>query len=180
MSEKCRKCRVKPGTRIRAELSRIDQRCVLIGAGIVLLLGFISALLSRSPGFRFVYRVLRKPPGSPPAFIFPIVWTLLYALTGGAAGAVVCSCEKAMNGEKLRGMLFFVIGLIFNLIWSPLFFGMGAFFAAFLAIIMMIVATVFTISAFSRIWFVSAAAMCVYLVWLIYAAYLNLGVIVLN
>ena len=174
------KCRAKLTTRIRSELCRIDPRCVLIGAGVVLLLGFISALVSRSPGFRFVYRVLRKPPGAPPAFIFPVVWTLMYALIGGAAGAVVCSCEKAFSGEKWRGTLFFVIGLVFNLVWSPLFFGMGAFFAAFLAILVMIASTVFAISAFSRIWFVSAAAMCVYLVWLIYAAYLNLGVIVLN
>ena len=174
------KCCVKLTTRIRSELSRIDLRCVIVGAGITLLLGFISALVSRSPGFRIVYCMLRKPPGAPPTFIFPVVWTILYVLIGGAAGAVFCAKERALCGEKWRGLMFFVIGLIFNLIWSPLFFGMGAFFAAFIAIIMMIVTTIFVISAFSRIWFVSAVVMAVYLVWLIFAAYLNLGVIVLN
>ena len=113
-------------------------------------------------------------------FLLLALLGVLLLLFGGAAGAVVCSRERAYSGEKWRGTLFFVIGLVFNLIWSPLFFGMGAFFAAFLAILVMIASTVFAISAFSRIWFVSAAAMCVYLVWLIYAAYLNLGVIVLN
>ena len=48
------KCCVKLTTRIRSELSRIDLRCVIVGAGITLLLGFISALVSRSPGFRIV------------------------------------------------------------------------------------------------------------------------------
>lgn len=175
----CKGC-ISLTTRIRAELSRIDLRCVIIGAGITLLTGFVSALISRSPGFRLVFRMLEKPPASPPSFVFPIVWTILYLLIGGAAGAVVCSKERALCGEKWRGLLFYIIMLIFNFIWSPLFFGIGAFFAAFIAIIIMIITTLLTISAFSRIYFLSAAAMILYLIWLVFAAYLNLGIIVLN
>lgn len=167
-------------SKIRSEISRIDIRCVIAGAVITLLMGFVSTLISRSPGFRLMFKMLEKPPATPPSFVFPIVWTVLYILIGGAAGAVACSCEKAMYGEKWRGLLFYIIMLVFNFIWSPLFFGMGAFFAAFLAILIMILTTIITISAFSRIYFVSAAAMTLYLVWLIFAAYLNFGIIILN
>lgn len=167
-------------TRIRSELSRINPICAGVGAGVVLLLGFISAMISRNWSFGLFYRLFEKPPGSPPAFVFPIVWTFLYLLIGAAAGAVVCVNERALAADKWRGLLFFGIMLVFNLIWSPLFFGAGAFFAAFLAIIVMIVATLCVISAFRRIFFVSTAAMTVYLIWLIYAAYLNIGVIALN
>ena len=173
-------CLSKLTNRVRSELSRINPVCMIIGAGVTLILGAISALVSRTPGFGLMYRFFEKPPGSPPAFVFPVVWTFLYLLIGAAAGAVACSCERALSGEKWRGLLFWGIGLVFNLIWSPLFFGAGAFFAAFLAILVMIVSTLCAISAFVRIYFVSAAAMSVYLVWLVYAAYLNLGIIVLN
>ena len=70
--------------------------------------------------------------------------------------------------------------MVFNFIWSPLFFGAGAYFAAFCAIIMMIILTIFTIIFFSRIYKVAATVMLLYLAWLFYAAYLNLGIIILN
>ncbi len=166
--------------RIRSELSRINPICAGVGAGAVLLLGFVSALLSRSKSFGLFYRLFEKPPGAPPSFVFPIVWTFLYLLIGAAAGAVLCVKDRALAADKWRGLLLFGIMLVFNLIWSPLFFGMGAFFAAFLTVIVMIAATLCVISAFGRIFFVSTAAMVIYLIWLIYAAYLNIGVIVLN
>lgn len=170
-------CNFRLKARIRSELSRINIKCVLIGAGATLFIGFLSAILG---GSTMVYRLLNKPLGSPPSFVFPIVWTILYLLIGGAAGAVLCVRERAYDCDKFKGLFFFAIMLVFNFIWSPLFFGAGAFFAAFIAILMMIVLTVFIICAFSRIYLVSAAAMLLYLVWLLFAAYLNLGIILLN
>ncbi len=162
---------------VRSELSRINFRCVIIGAVIILICGAISALIA---GPTTLYRELERPPFSPPAFIFPIVWTILYALIGGAAGAVACVCDRACEADKYKGLLFFVIMMVFNFIWSPLFFGAGAYFAAFCAIIMMIILTFFTVIFFSRIYKVAAAVMVIYLAWLFYAAYLNLGIIILN
>ena len=162
---------------VRSELSRINFRCAIIGAVIILICGFVSALIA---GPTTLYRELERPPFSPPAFIFPIVWTILYILIGGAAGAVACVCERASEADKYKGLLFFVIMMVFNFIWSPLFFGAGAYFAAFCAIIMMIILTIFTIIFFSRIYKVAATVMLLYLAWLFYAAYLNLGIIILN
>lgn len=162
---------------LRCELSRINIRCVITGAIIILFCGFLSAFAT---GSMMSYRDLVKPALAPPAIVFPIVWTILYALIGGAAGAIACVCDKALEADKYKGLLFFVIMMVFNFIWSPLFFGAGAYFAAFCAIIMMIILTFFIICFFSRIYKVCAAAMAVYLVWLFFAAYLNLAIIILN
>ncbi len=162
---------------VRSELSRIDFRCVIAGAVIILLCGALSALVA---GSTELYRELERPKFSPPAFLFPIIWTFMYILIGGAAGAVACVCERACDANKYKGLLFFIIMMVFNFIWSPLFFGAGAFFAAFSAIIMMIILTFFTICFFSRIYKVAAGAMVIYLAWLFFAAYLNLGIIILN
>jgi len=162
---------------IRAELCRIDFRCVIAGAVIVLACGILSALAA---GSTVTYYELVKPRFAPPRFLFPIVWTILYLLIGGAAGAVACVKERALESEKYKGLLFFIIQMIFNFIWSPLFFGAGAYFAAFIAILMMIIFTVLTFLNFRRVFRLAGWVMLVYLAWLIFAAYLNLAIVILN
>lgn len=162
---------------LRCEFSRFNWKCVIIGAVIILLCGFLSAFVT---GSMLSYRELVKPPLAPPAIVFPIVWTVLYALIGGSAGAVACTCDRANEADKYKGLLFFVIMMVFNFIWSPLFFGAEAYFAALCAIIVMIVLTVFIIIFFGRIYKTTAIAMSIYLLWLLFAAYLNLAIIILN
>ena len=164
-------------SRIRNELCRIDFRCVIAGAVIILLCGLLSALAAGSPG---AYYELEKPKGSPPALLFPIVWSVLYALIGGAAGAVACQKDRSLESEKYKGLLFFIVQMIFNFIWAPLFFGAGAYFAAFAAIIMMIILSICTAVCFFRVLKLAGTAMVIYLLWLLFAAYLNLGILILN
>ncbi len=162
---------------IKAELARMDLRCIIAGAVIILLCGLLSALAAGSTS---LYGELERPRWAPPAFLFPIVWTVIYLLIGGAVGAIACVCDRSLESEKLKGLLFFVIMMVFNFIWSPLFFAARAFFAAFVAIIMMIILTFFIICFFGRIYKTAAAAMILYLAWLFFAAYLNLAIIILN
>ena len=162
---------------ISAELCSINLRCVLIGSLAILFCGILSAFAGGSTSG---YRELELPALAPPAFIFPIVWTVIYILIGGAAGAVSCSCGRAYEADKYRGLLLFVIMIVFNFIWSPLFFGAGAYFAAFVAILMMIALTVFIILHFWRIYRICGVAMALYLIWLLFAAYLNLSILILN
>ena len=171
------KIRMRLRSSISSEACRINLKCVIIGAVIILLCGVLSSLAG---GSTESYRELVRPRLAPPPILFPIVWTVLYVLIGGAAGAVACSCDKSSEADKYKGLLFFVIMMVFNFIWSPLFFGAKAFFAALCAVIMMIALTVFTVWYFAKIYKIAAAAMVVYLVWLMYAAYLNLAVIILN
>ena len=84
---------------IRAELCRIDFRCVIAGAVIVLACGVLSALAA---GSTVAYYELVKPRFAPPRFVFPIVWTILYLLIGGAAGAVACVKERALRWRAWR------------------------------------------------------------------------------
>lgn len=172
-----KKTRHKLSCTVRAELARMNFRCVIAGAVIILLCGFLSSLAA---GPTSLYGEIELPKWAPPAFLFPIVWTVLYLLIGGAAGAVACVCDRSLESDKLKGLLFFVIMMVFNFIWSPLFFGAQAFFAAFAAIVMMIILTFFIICFFGRIYKVAAAVMVLYLAWLFFAAYLNLAVIILN
>ena len=172
-----KRAKIRLRSTIRSELCSINGRCVIIGALTVLFCGILSAFAG---GSTESYRELELPAFAPPAFIFPIVWTVLYLLIGGAAGAVARSCERASEAEKYKGLLFFVIMMIFNFIWSPLFFGAGAYFAAFVTILMMIILTFFIICYFGRIYKIAAAAMTLYLLWLFFAAYLNLAIIILN
>ena len=163
--------------RIRAELCRIDIRCVIVGAVIVLLSGLLSAIAG---GGADAYGELELPSAAPPAFVFVIVWTVLYILIGGAAGAVACCPDRSCEQDKYKGLLFFIIMMVFNFIWYPLFFGAGAYFPAFMAIVMMIVTSFFAMCHFFRVYIVCGASMAVYIAWLFFAAYLNLAVIFLN
>lgn len=174
---KVKKAKNKLLSGIKSELCRMDKRFVIAGAVIVLVCGFLSAIAGGSTA---VYRELELPDFAPPAIVFPIVWTVLYALIGGAAGAVAGVFERSLESDKYKGLLFFVIMIVFNFVWSPLFFGAGAYFAAFIAIIMMIILTFFIILFFWRIFKLSAFAMILYLLWLFFAAYLNLAVVILN
>jgi len=164
-------------TVVSSELCRIDLRCALFGAAVMLLVGALSAV---STGSFTLFGEICRPKFTPPAALFPIVWIILYFLIGASAGAVACKKERALDTCRFKGLLLFVIMTVFNFIWSPLFFGAMAFFAAFVAILMMIILTVLIIPCFARIYKIAAAAMVIYLVWLIFAAYLNLGVIILN
>lgn len=164
-------------SRIKAEIREIDIRYVFIGAGTTLFCGAISAILSG--GFT-IYDFWVLPKFAPPRFVFPIVWTILYILIGGCAGAVLSNCEKYKEADKYKGILLFTIMLIFNLVWSPLFFGAGSFFIAYLDLIITALLTVFVICYFTNIYIITALPMFFYFVWLLFAGYLNFTIIILN
>ena len=121
--------------------------------------GFISGLLSRNATQAFGETVL-QPPLSPPAIVFPIVWTILYALMGIGAARVV--------------------QLIVNFFWSLIFFNAGAYGFAFLWLLLLIAVVVWMILSFRRSDPLAAMLQIPYLLWLIFAAYLNSGVWTLN
>ena len=90
-------------------MKKTDWKKRLICWAIPLAVGGLAALLSGGMGS---YKVMNQPPLSPPGWVFPIVWTILYLLIGGAAGAAACVKERALESEKYKGLLFFIINLI--------------------------------------------------------------------
>lgn len=163
--------------RICADLRRINIRTTLIFAVAVLLGGILVSIFG---GNRGLYSVIIRPAFAPPAFVFAIVWTILYFLIGAAAGAVFGFEDKCLEAVKYKGLFLFVLMLFFNYIWYPLFFGGGMFFIALLDILVMIILSLAIRKLFGKIYFTAKLIMTVYIIWLVYAALLNFSVVLLN
>ena len=140
------------------------------------LTGAVSALLSG--GFSSLYAEIQNPPLSPPGWVFPVVWTVLYALMGTGAYLVYRS-EDAGN-ERTASLGLYVIQLGVNFLWSIIFFRFRLFpVAAFTALILLILAAAM-VNEFRRVSRTAALINLPYLVWLAFAAYLSFGVWILN
>lgn len=141
-----------------------------------LILGGISALAVR--GGMEEYAMLEQPPLSPPGWLFPVAWSLLYVLMGAASYIVLCS--GAPLYERRSALKLYAVQLVVNVLWPPIFFGLGLYLAALLWLALLWVLVLVTALRFRRI---SRAAFCLmvpYLAWLTFAAYLNFGVWLLN
>ncbi len=147
---------------------------LLISIAISLGTGLLSALIT--PGIREKYEMLIKPPAAPPGIVFPIVWTVLYILMGVASYIVYA--EGSPLGGRALGVYF--IQLAVNFLWPALFFGAGAYLAAFVWIIFLWVLIFITINRFHKVSPAAAYLMLPYLLWTTFAAYLNLAVYILN
>ena len=138
--------------------------------------GILSGLLSRNGIERYALTVT-KPPLSPPAALFPVVWTVLYALMGiGAARVEIKQTER----ERFRALNIYVIQLIVNFFWSLIFFNTQAFGFAFGWILLLWALIVLMIFEFWRVDKLSALLQLPYLTWVSFAAHLNGGVWQLN
>ncbi|NUP99563.1 MAG: tryptophan-rich sensory protein [Armatimonadetes bacterium] len=123
------------------------------------------------------YPELRKPPFTPPSWVFGPVWTVLYGLMGVAAWLV---WRSGKPGVARRALWLFVAQLGLNVAWSWLFFGLRQPGWAFLEICLLWLAIGATMVAF---WGVSRRAgwlLAPYLLWVTFAAALNLGIWLLN
>ena len=118
-----------------------------------------------------------KPPLSPPGWVFPVVWTLLYALMGtGAARIYLAPPSKARS----LGLNLFIVQLVVNFFWSPIFFNLQTFGLAFFWLLLLWGLVLWMILAFRKVDPLAAKLQIPYLLWLTFAAYLNLGVWYLN
>jgi len=138
--------------------------------------GLLSGFLTRE-GTQIYAEMLQKPPLSPPGWVFPVVWTVLYALMGlGAARVYLTEPSRARN----RGLNLFILQLAVNFLWSPLFFNARAYGAALLWLLLLWVLVLAMILAFRKTDKTAALLQVPYLIWLTFAAYLNWAVYRLN
>ncbi len=144
-----------------------------VWASVTLVAGGIGALLSG--GFD-IYDTFIKPPFSPPAMLFPVVWSLLYIITGAAAGNIAASCDLD-KGEPLK---LYICQLAVNILWPLFFFKLKALKFACFWLVLLIVLIIAVTVGFRRIDRRSTYAMLPYLLWSCFALYLNLGFVVLN
>ena len=138
------------------------------------LFGVIGALLGGATSQ--IYSTLNKPPLSPPGIVFPIVWSILYLLMG--IGAYFLSNERKVEISKL--LKIYWIQLILNALWPLVFWRLQAFWLAAVIIIAILFLVVWlTLEAF-KINKLSSYMFIPYIVWLLFALYLNIGIAVLN
>ncbi len=140
------------------------------------LIGALSALLSG--GFSSFYDTNAQPPLLPPAWLFPVVWTILYALMGTSAYLIHLS--DSPSADKRRALTIYWTQLAVNFSWSIIFFRFEALWLAFAALLLLWVLIIIMIAAFYRIRPASAIINIPYLLWVTFAAYLNLATAIIN
>ena len=138
--------------------------------------GLLSTLLTVG-GMRD-YAAMPKPPLSPPGWVFAAVWTVLYLLMGLASWRVARA--QASEDEKQMALSLYAVSLAANFLWPLLFFGLGRDWLAFLWLLVLLVLVVLTWARFRRLDKPAGALLVPYLLWLCFAAYLNLGAALLN
>lgn len=149
-----------------------------ISAIISLVLGSLGALVT-TPSIPTWYAHLNKPFFSPPNWLFGPVWTLLYILIG-VSFALIWQKYGKNNKAVINAMKIFGIQFLFNVIWSPVFFGLKNLFLAFVIIVFMWFFVFKTIRAFAKIDKKASYLLYPYLAWISFASILNFSVWILN
>jgi len=124
------------------------------------------------------YGQLRKPFFTPPDWIFGPVWTILYLLM---AISFFIVWSKGINYPKVKqAVVWFLIQLALNAVWTPLFFGFHLILISFIEIILLWLAILVTFYAFKRISLYAAVLWIPYIAWVGFAVILNGSIWYLN
>ena len=144
--------------------------CILIPLGV----GALSALLSGN--IMNNYQSMAQPPLSPPGWIFPIVWAILYILMGISSWLIYTS-DSFYRKSALQ---VYALQLVVNFFWTIIFFNLQMYLFAFIWLLFLLVLIIVMIIAFYRINKTAAYLLIPYLLWVCFAGYLNFGVYLLN
>ena len=120
------------------------------------------------------YKHLTKPPLAPPSILFPIIWSILYLFMGISLYIVI------KKNKNLKSFTKFIVQFIINLIWPFLFFNIKQYSLSAVWILLIIYFTILMIVDFYKIKKIAAYLQFPYIIWLLFALYLNIGVAVLN
>ncbi len=149
----------------------------LISVAIALGVGGLSAYLTRNS--MDLYAEIVQPPLAPPAFLFPIVWTILFVLMGISAAMVYVHRENDPKAAE-KGLTTYAVSLFVNFTWSILFFRYRAFLFCFFWLLFLLFLIVRTIWYYRKVKPFAAWLQIPYAVWVTFAGYLTLAIAVLN
>ena len=151
-------------------------RLLMLCIAIPLIVGGLSAFLTR--GSMESFEVLNQPLLSPPAWLFPVVWTILYILMGISSYLALTS--QASKEEKEQALRIYGYQLAVNFLWPTIFFTLEWYLFAFLWLILLWVLVMVMILRFKEINKLAAYLNIPYILWLTFAGYLNLAIWLLN
>jgi tryptophan-rich sensory protein len=143
---------------------------------ISLAVGILSALATM--GNMDIYATVNPPLLAPPAILFPIVWTILYALMGVSSAMIYLSSVPI--SDKSKALFTYAVSLFVNFFWSIFFFNMQAFLLSFVWLILLLALILLTILDYFKINRLAAILQIPYLIWVSFAGYLNLAIVILN
>ena len=155
---------------------KIQWKKLIIAVAIPLFVGLLAGLLTREATKSFAS--LNQPFLSPPAWLFPVAWTILYVLMGIASYRIwvsVTTYEKRKSALTL-----YAIQLAFNFFWPIIFFNLEEYLFAFVWIIILWCLIFLTKQKFAQIDAIAGYLLIPYLAWVAFASYLNIGVWLLN
>jgi len=160
---------------------KINVIKLIIAIAIPLAVGMLSSFITKDAMMSF--NAMKKPPLAPPGILFPIAWTILYILMG--ISSYIIYAYDAQNDTsslnlKNKCLSIYAIQLFFNFFWSIIFFKFKLYIFAFawLAILWILVFKLMKES--KKISKVASYLLIPYLAWMTFAAYLNIGIIILN
>lgn len=161
-------------------MKKETKRTVLtfvIAIVIPLAIGGFSAFLTRDN--MNIYEEINTPPLSPPSFLFPVVWTILYVLMG-ISSAFVWRNRTEDKDTADKGLLFYAGSLFFNFVWSLIFFNFRAYLFAFVWLLVMLTLIILTVINYKKVVPLAAYLQVPYILWTAFAGYLTFGVWLLN
>ena len=149
----------------------------IISVVIALAVGGLSAVITS--GSMDVYENLNQPALAPPSVVFPIVWTILFALMGISA-AIVYKFRNEKPDEVRNAFIVYGVNLAVNFLWSIIFFNMQAYLFAFIWLVLLWIVSAAMILLFRKVSPLAAYLQIPYLLWVTFAGYLNLMIYLLN
>lgn len=145
---------------------------------IVLITEFIGLLGSLFSGITGqIYTSLIKPPLSPSGWLFGLIWPVLYLLMGIAAYIIY---QKPNTTERKKATTLYWVQLVVNFLWPIVFFRFQWYWISVIVIILLDILVLITTIRFYKIEKVAGYLMIPYLLWILFATYLNIGIAVLN
>ena len=153
-----------------------NTKLLIKSIALPLLVGLVSGFLTRNAMQDF--GMLTKPPFAPPAWLFPVVWTILYILMG--ISAYLIQTSHSSPETKSDALTIYRYQLIVNFLWPVLFFSFGWYLFAFVWLLLLWGLVILMIWDFSKISKTAAYLNIPYLIWLTFAAYLNVAIWWLN
>jgi translocator protein len=150
---------------------------ILVGVIVSMSVGFLAGQATQS-SVNTWYAGLEKPFFNPPNWVFAPVWTLLYLLMGIAVGRV---WNYGIHHRWVKTSVYhFGFQLLINGLWSLIFFGLRNPIGGMVVIIILLFLIVRTIQQFSIVDLLASRMLYPYLMWVVFATFLNAGVVLLN
>ena len=157
-------------------MKKMSVGILILAMFVPLLIGAVSASLSAKG--MVGYGEMAKPPLSPPAWLFSVAWTVLYLMMGLASYFIIVSEQNTRY--KAIALIAYAVQLVMNFVWSIIFFNREAYLFAFVWLIVMWLIVIFCTVRFYSISKVASYLFIPYVVWLTFAAYLNMGAYILS